>query len=73
MSGVGANPDQLQNYLDFAFSGTTTSISVKTDVAGPVEQQVVLDNVNLSTLYGTTNEGEIISNMLGDNALKVDG
>ncbi|MDT4834977.1 hypothetical protein FQZ97_686310 [compost metagenome] len=73
MSGVGADPDQLQNYLDFAFSGTTTSISVKTDVAGPVEQQVVLDNVNLSTLYGTTNEGEIISNMLGDNALKVDG
>ncbi len=72
LNGVGQDPNELQNYLDFAFAGTTTSISVKTEAAGPVEQQVVLDNVNLATLYGTTDEAQIINNMLGDNALKVD-
>ncbi|MFZ6046670.1 retention module-containing protein [Pseudomonas sp. CR3202] len=72
LSGVGEDPNTLQNYLDFAFTGTTTSIAVKTEAAGPVEQQVVLDNVDLSTVYGTTDEATIINNMLGDNALKVD-
>ncbi|MBT8768958.1 retention module-containing protein [Metapseudomonas boanensis] len=72
LSSVGENPAELQNYLDFAFSGTTTSVSVKTAVDGPVEQQVVLDNVDLSALYGSTNEATIITNMLDDNALKVD-
>ncbi|WP_375738878.1 retention module-containing protein [Pseudomonas boanensis] len=72
LSGVGENPAELQNYLDFAFSGTTTSVSVKTAVDGPVEQQVVLDNVDLSALYSSTNEATIITNMLDDNALKVD-
>jgi hypothetical protein len=37
-----------------------------------VEQQVVLDNVDLSALYSSTNEATIITNMLDDNALKVD-
>ncbi|MDH4607222.1 retention module-containing protein [Pseudomonas sp. BN102] len=72
LNGVGENPNELQNYLDFAFTGTTTTIAVKTEAAGPVEQQVVLDNVDLSTLYGSTNEAQVISDMLGDNALKVD-
>ncbi|MFC5695699.1 retention module-containing protein [Pseudomonas sp. GCM10022186] len=72
LGGVGQDPNELQNYLDFAFAGTTTSVSVKTEATGPVEQQVVLDNVNLATLYGTTDEAQIIDNMLGDNALKVD-
>ena len=70
LSGVGVNPNVLQDYLDFAFLGTTTTISVRTVVAGPVEQQVMLDNVNLSTLYGTSDEAAVIMNMLDDNALK---
>ncbi|MCO6059569.1 type I secretion C-terminal target domain-containing protein, partial [Pseudomonas sp. MOB-449] len=72
LNGVGENPNELQNYLDFAFTGTTTTLSVKTDPVGPVEQQVVLDNVDLSQVYSTTNEAQIITNLLGDNALKVD-
>ncbi|WP_252271335.1 retention module-containing protein [Pseudomonas subflava] len=70
LSGVGSNPTDLQNYLDFAFSGSTTTIGVRSVAAGPVEQQVVLDNVNLSTLYATTNEATIITNLMDDNALK---
>ena len=70
LSGVGSNPTDLQNYLDFAFSGSSTTIDIRTVAAGPVEQQVVLDNVNLSTLYATTNEATIITNLMDDNAMK---
>ncbi|MGG5870978.1 retention module-containing protein [Pseudomonas peli] len=70
LSGGGTNPNVLQDYLDFAFLGTTTTISIRTVVAGPVEQQVMLDNVNLSTLYGSSDEATVIMNMLDDNALK---
>jgi hypothetical protein len=51
--------------------GTTTTISIRTVASGPVEQQVMLDNVNLSTLYGNSNEATVIMNMLDDNALKI--
>ena len=70
LSGVGTDPNVLQDYLDFAFLGTTTTISIRTAASGPVEQQVMLDNVNLSTLYGNSNEATVIMNMLDDNALK---
>ncbi|SFI33789.1 T1SS-143 domain-containing protein/type I secretion C-terminal target domain (VC_A0849 subclass) [Pseudomonas guineae] len=70
LSGVGTNPSVLQDYLDFAFLGTTTTISIRTVAAGPVEQQVMLDNVNLSTLYSSSDEATVIMNMLDDNALK---
>ena len=70
LSGVGTAPNVLDSYLNFSFSGTTTTIDIKTEAAGPVQQQVVLDNVNLSTLYGTTNEATIIGNLLDDHALK---
>jgi|GEM_PF-1869155 len=70
LSGVGTNPNVLQDYLDFAFLGTTTTISIRTVAAGPIEQQVMLDNVNLSTLYGSSDEATVIMNMLDDNALK---
>ncbi|WP_439889384.1 DUF5801 repeats-in-toxin domain-containing protein [Pseudomonas sp. MBLB4123] len=72
LSDVGADSNILQSYLDFAFGGTTTTIDVRTVAAGPVEQQVVLDNVNLSTLYGTSDEATLIANLLDDHALKVD-
>jgi len=71
LSGVGTDPNVLQDYLDFAFLGTTTTISIRTVASGPVEQQVMLDNVNLSTLYGNSNEATVIMNMLDDNALKI--
>ena len=70
LSGVGTNPSVLQDYLDFAFLGSTTTISIRTVAAGPVEQQVMLDNVNLSTLYSSSDEATVIMNMLDDNALK---
>ena len=70
LSGVGTDANVLQNYLDFAFAGTTTTISIRTVEGGAVEQQVMLDNVNLSTLYSSNNEATIIVNMLDDNALK---
>ena len=49
---------------------STTTISVRAEAAGPVVQQVMLDNINLSTFYGTSNEATIITNLLDDNALK---
>ena len=49
---------------------STTTISVRAEAAGPVVQQVMLDNINLSTFYGTSNETTIITNLLDDNALK---
>jgi T1SS-143 domain-containing protein len=70
LSGVGSNPADLQSYLDFAFLGSTTTIDVRAEAAGPVVQQVMLDNINLSTFYGTSNEATIITNLLDDNALK---
>ncbi|MDX1725806.1 MAG: type I secretion C-terminal target domain-containing protein [Pseudomonas sp.] len=72
LTGVDTSVGSLQSYLDFAFAGTTTTISVNVDASGPVEQQLVLDNINLSTFYGTANEASIITNLLDDNALKVD-
>jgi len=72
LTGAGTSLESLQSYLDFAFAGTTTTISVSTNAGGPVEQQIVLDNINLSTFYGTANEASIITNLLDDNALKVD-
>ncbi|WP_374761357.1 type I secretion C-terminal target domain-containing protein [Pseudomonas sp. sp1636] len=72
LSGVGANAASLQSYLDFAFAGTTTTISVDVDASGSVEQQIVLDNINLATFYGTANEASIITNLLDDGALKID-
>jgi hypothetical protein len=70
LSGVGTDANVLQNYLDFAFSGSTTTISVRTVEGGAIEQQVMLDNVNLSTFYTSNDEATIIVNMLDDNALK---
>jgi Ca2+-binding RTX toxin-like protein len=72
LTGADTSIVSLQSYLDFAFAGTTTTISVSTNVGGPVEQQIVLDNINLSTFYGTASEASIITSLLDDNALKVD-
>ncbi|WP_280140411.1 VCBS domain-containing protein [Pseudomonas borbori] len=72
LTGVDTSVGSLQSYLDFAFAGTTTTVSVNVDASGPVEQQLVLDNINLSIFYGTANEASIITNLLDDSALKVD-
>lgn len=75
--GESAAGNVLDDYLSFAFSGSTTTINVSATAGGPVVQHVVLDTVNLSTAYATIavpnpDTATIINGMLNDHALKVD-
>ncbi len=70
--GESAAGNVLDQYLSFAFSGTTTTINISANAGGPVVQHVMLDTVNLSTAYASTDTATIINGMLNDHALKVD-
>ena len=74
LSGEHANAGSLDSFLNFAFAGGSTTISVSAVSAGPVVQTIVLDGVDLhsGSYYGNVSEANIIAGMLNDNALKVD-
>ncbi|BCV59900.1 hypothetical protein TUM17384_38450 [Shewanella algae] len=61
----------LDDYLDFSFVGGNTIISVDTTGAGGDSVTIVLNGVDLSTEYGTTDEGVIIQSLISDGALLV--
>ncbi|EKT4489286.1 VCBS domain-containing protein [Shewanella algae] len=61
----------LDDYLDFSFVGGNTIISVDTTGAGGDSVTIVLDGVDLSAEYGTTDEGVIIQSLISDGALLV--
>jgi VCBS repeat-containing protein len=75
LSGEHANAGSLDSFLNFAFAGGSTTISVSAVSAGPVVQTIVLDGIDLHTAayYGAAaTDASIITGMLNDNALKVD-
>jgi VCBS repeat-containing protein len=74
LSGEHANAGSLDSFLNFAFAGGSTTITVSAVSAGPVVQTIVLDGVDLhsGSYYGNVSEANIIAGMLNDNALKVD-
>ena len=69
--GVTEDATTLGQYLDFAFGSGSTTISVSLTPGGAPVQDITL-NVDLSDVYATENAADIISGLLGDNALKVD-
>ncbi|MCM2318037.1 MAG: type I secretion C-terminal target domain-containing protein, partial [Pseudomonas sp.] len=62
----------LTDYLSMAF-GASTTITVNPDAAGPLpaNQSIVLEGVDLSQAYGSSDEATIIQGMLDDGSLKV--
>ncbi|WP_238474226.1 VCBS domain-containing protein [Pseudomonas cavernicola] len=72
--GETASGNVLDDYLSFTFAATSTTINVRATPSGAVVQQVVLDDVDLSSVayYGPTDAATMIDGMLNDNALKVD-
>ncbi|MFB9943917.1 beta strand repeat-containing protein, partial [Shewanella chilikensis] len=61
----------LDDYLDFSFVNGNTIITVDTTGAGGDSVTIVLNGVDLSTEYGTTDEGLIIQSLISDGALLV--
>lgn len=70
LQGEHATAASLDAYLDFNFNSTTgdTTISVKSSVGGPVDQTIVLDNIQLAGV----GDQAIIQNLLNANRLVVD-
>ncbi len=62
----------LTGYLNMAF-GASTTVTVNPDAQGPLpaSQSIVLEGVDLSIAYGSTDQATIIQGMLDDGSLKV--
>ncbi len=62
----------LSSYLSLS-SGASSTITVNPDAGGPLpaSQSIVLEGVNLATIYGHTDQASIIHAMLDDGSLKV--
>ncbi|NQD92430.1 type I secretion C-terminal target domain-containing protein, partial [Pseudomonas sp. CrR25] len=70
LTGVAEAAGTLDAYLSFS-EGNDTSIGISTSAGGAVVQTVVLDGVNLNSLYGAGDLAKI-NGLLGDGALTVD-
>ncbi|MCL6268386.1 Ig-like domain-containing protein [Sansalvadorimonas sp. 2012CJ34-2] len=57
--------DNLDQFLSFSFAGGDTTIGVSTSAGGPVVQNIVLDGVDLSAYFGTSNAAQL-ANLLSD-------
>jgi hypothetical protein len=67
---VGETASTLGDYLDFSFGGVNTTIDVRSSGAlGPVDQQIVLTGVDLTSLGS---EGDIIGKLLTSGKLITD-
>ncbi|WP_445947173.1 type I secretion C-terminal target domain-containing protein, partial [Shewanella sp.] len=72
---VGEENGNLTDFLSFSFNNGSTTITIDTDGlgAGTTSQVIVLDGVDLSGIYGSSDEGTIINGLLNtDGALIVD-
>ncbi|MGE4408072.1 VCBS domain-containing protein, partial [Pseudomonas sp.] len=70
--GVSEDATTLGDYLDFAFGGDSTTISVSLTPGGAPVQDITLSGMDLSAFYGTDNVADVIDNLIDDGALKVD-
>ncbi|WP_028767993.1 VWA domain-containing protein, partial [Shewanella fidelis] len=64
----------LEDFLSFSFSGGDTTITIDADGLGSGTDGVtiVLDGVDLSSIYGSSDASTIISQLINDEALIVD-
>ncbi|SQH74002.1 RTX toxin, putative (fragment) [Shewanella benthica] len=62
----GENAGNLGNYLNFTVENGTTTIEIDATQDGNIDQLIVLDGVDLSARFGTTDEA-IINGLLGSN------
>ncbi|WP_259649685.1 VCBS domain-containing protein [Shewanella sp. MBTL60-007] len=71
---IGEENGSLEDFLSFSFSGGNTTITVDADGlgSGTSSVMIVLDGVDLSTIYGTSDAGLIIAELITDKALLVD-
>jgi Ca2+-binding RTX toxin-like protein len=67
----GEEGGDLSQYLDFAFDGTDTTISVSEVANGDVTQTITLDNTDI-TSGGTLTDAQIIDNLLAGQNLITD-
>jgi len=66
----GESATTLDAYLDFSYSGTTTTIDIRpTGASGDMTQKIVLENFNI-TAYGA-NDADIITKLLAEGKLTV--
>ena len=64
-----ANSSNLDEYLSFNSSDGTTTIDVSTTANGEAVQQIVLDDVDLTVIYGTSDTTSLINNLTNDGNL----
>ncbi|WP_394497178.1 Ig-like domain-containing protein [Shewanella sp. ENK2] len=69
---VNEDLSSLDSMLNFSSDGTNTTIDIDADNNGVFEQHIVLDGVDLTDVYSSTDDGEIINGLLDDGALIVD-
>uniref|UniRef100_UPI002609C06D Ig-like domain-containing protein n=1 Tax=uncultured Shewanella sp. TaxID=173975 RepID=UPI002609C06D len=64
--------NDLSQYISFSDDSGSTSINIDIDKDGSFEQQIVLNGVDLTDVYGSNDDGVIINGLLDDGALIVD-
>ncbi|WP_188926032.1 VCBS domain-containing protein, partial [Shewanella algicola] len=69
---VNENSTNLDSMLNFSETDGTTTINIDADHDGVFEQHIILDGVDLTDVYGSTDNGVIINGLLDDGALIVD-
>ena len=62
----GDSINELSQYISFTDENGSTSINIDTNHDGAFDQHIVLDGVDLITMFGS-NEADIISGLLGNN------
>ena len=60
----------LDQYLSISSENGNTTIGVSTTAGGQAVQQIVLDNVDLTSVYGTTDTATLITNLTNDGNLQ---
>ncbi|QIR15769.1 retention module-containing protein [Shewanella aestuarii] len=68
----GETVNNLENFLTISFNGGSTTIEIDADNNGVIDQTIILDGIDLSAVYNTTDNGEVINGLLNDGALIVD-
>nr|WP_232775215.1 type I secretion C-terminal target domain-containing protein [Shewanella sp. Choline-02u-19] len=70
---VGEESGNLEDFFSFDFTGGNTTIIIDADgIAGGDGVTIILDGINLSSIYGSSDESVIIAGLIADEALIVD-
>ncbi|NKF52245.1 tandem-95 repeat protein, partial [Shewanella sp. WXL01] len=67
----GETSSNLDQYLTITVNNGDTTIAIDADGDGNVDQTIVLDGVDLSATYGSSDNGTIINGLLDDGALVI--